>query len=681
MKRRFIIYLVGFVLLTAVVTAAVISACSLTVLQRVLSQVQTMELQRLELEMQQLDNLLLLIDRQLEHDGRLAMQKLQQQVGAPPTWDKWDVEQLRQLAAEINADHIYLIDSTATVKYSSLPTDIGLQLLQFGAGFAAFIQDVYGKNDVVIQRISTSTQHGELNKYFYFSPAGADYILEISYNIARYLDATVEQGYFTTLLNRHFRDAISYNPFVKHMDLWVWSERGPRSLLSGEFSETISKDTFNVVCRSNVVEQRHQHELHVYQHLTLNDTAPGMTFAIAELHFDFSIFAQLRRMIIAAAVAVVIIGVPLVGYLSYRVYDRFTLQRVDAIYRAIDRMANGYFGVEIVDRHNDELATICRRIAELGKALQSRDQILHDNRIDLQTQAEQLRRLNAELHAEISQRQQTETKLQQSRQMLEQRVQERTAELSDSNQRLRCEVERRRQAQESLARTNQDLEQFANIASHDLHEPLRTVSSYLQLLDRRYRDQLDDQARGYIKYTIDAARRMAYLIDDLLHFSRAGRGQMTWTKVPLSTLVAELTADMSAAINESMAVIDAENLPEIEAPVAQLRQVLANLLSNALRHHDGQQTPHIKIRSYQLPNGGYRLEIADNGPGIAPRHRLRVFAIFQRLQGQGGGTGIGLSICKRLVEAWDGQIWIDDNASGGCVFVFTIPSPPVPARI
>ena len=241
--------------------------------------------------------------------------------------------------------------------------------------------------------------------------------------------------------------------------------------------------------------------------------------------------------------------------------------------------------------------------------------------------------------------------------------------------------EERQRAQESLAqkveelaRSNRDLEQFAYVASHDLQEPLRMVAAYTQLLGDRYRGKLDDQADKYIAYAVDGAARMQSLIQDLLAFSRVGRQQTELKNTDCNVVVSQAIRDLQAAIAESVAVINCEPLPCVQANESQLKQVFQNLIGNAIKFR-GPDTPVIHI-SAQRQESLWLFTVADNGIGISPEYAENIFTIFTRLhtRTEYPGNGIGLAICKKIIERHGGKIESLPREGGGSIFRFTLPA-------
>jgi PAS domain S-box-containing protein len=242
-------------------------------------------------------------------------------------------------------------------------------------------------------------------------------------------------------------------------------------------------------------------------------------------------------------------------------------------------------------------------------------------------------------------------------------------DITESKQAENLLLERTRE----LMRSNAELEQFANIASHDLQEPLRMVASFTQLLERRYQGQLDKNADEYIHFITEGAVRMQHLIQDLLSISRVGTHTKPFTRVALEPLVQDVLDNLQVAIQENGAEITHNALPVIFGDPIQLAQVFQNLIANALKFHSS-QPPRIHI-SASRQGKDWVISVRDNGIGIAPQYFDRIFIIFQRLHNrdQYSGTGIGLAICKKIIERHGGHIWVDSIAGQGATFSFTIP--------
>ena len=252
---------------------------------------------------------------------------------------------------------------------------------------------------------------------------------------------------------------------------------------------------------------------------------------------------------------------------------------------------------------------------------------------------------------------------------------------SDVTERKRAEAELRRahdelaKKAEELERSNAELEQFAYVASHDLQEPLRMVSSYTQLLAKRYKDQLPAEAQEFMHFTVDGAARMKQLIEDLLAYSRVGTKGKELVPVSLEAPLKRALTNLRTAIEESGATVSAEALPTVDADEVQLAQVFQNLIGNALKFR-GKAAPRIHVGA-TAQAGEWQISIADNGIGIEPQYFERIFMLFQRLHtmGEYPGTGIGLAICKKIVERHGGHIWVESRPGEGATFGFTLARP------
>jgi signal transduction histidine kinase len=230
-----------------------------------------------------------------------------------------------------------------------------------------------------------------------------------------------------------------------------------------------------------------------------------------------------------------------------------------------------------------------------------------------------------------------------------------------------------RQSQDDLARSNRDLEQFAYVASHDLQEPLRMVATYTQLLAERYRGKLDSDADKYIHYAVDGALRMQKLIQDLLAFSRVGRNGVALENTDCNAALQVALKNLEAAIQESGATVEPAQLPVLLADSSQMVQVFQNLIGNAIKFR-GSESPVIRV-SAELSGKEYLFSVADNGIGIAAEDAESVFVVFRRLhtRAEYPGNGIGLSICKKIVEQHGGRIWVESEIGHGSTFRFALP--------
>jgi light-regulated signal transduction histidine kinase (bacteriophytochrome) len=231
-----------------------------------------------------------------------------------------------------------------------------------------------------------------------------------------------------------------------------------------------------------------------------------------------------------------------------------------------------------------------------------------------------------------------------------------------------------------LARSNQDLEQFAYVASHDLQEPLRMVATFTQLLAERYRGKLDADADKYIHYAVDGALRMQKLVQDLLAFSRVGRQGEARVSIDCNAALKAGLVNLEAAIHESGAVVEHAQLPVVIADGFQLVQVFQNLIGNAIKFRSS-EPPLIRV-SAQLQGKEWLFSVADNGIGIAAEQTENVFVIFRRLHThtEYPGNGIGLSICKKIIEQHGGRIWVESQPGHGSTFQFTLPVKPTPKQ-
>ncbi|MBZ5497408.1 MAG: hypothetical protein LAP85_13485 [Acidobacteriia bacterium] len=272
-----------------------------------------------------------------------------------------------------------------------------------------------------------------------------------------------------------------------------------------------------------------------------------------------------------------------------------------------------------------------------------------------------------------------------TRQQLQQENEELQARLAEAEETIRAirEQEELPQANEQLAaikeelqRSNKDLGQFVYAASHDLQEPLRNISGFLDLLLERFGAQLDGKAREYIGYAVDSANRMSDLINDLLAYSRVDRRRREFGPTDASGPLSAALANLRTSIREAGATITHDSLPTVSGDETQLTQLFQNLIGNAIKFRKANQPCEIHVGA-ERRRGRWVISVRDNGIGIAPDQHERVFQIFRRLhpRGEYPGTGIGLAICKRIVERHGGRIWVESQPGVGSTFHFTLPSP------
>ena len=306
------------------------------------------------------------------------------------------------------------------------------------------------------------------------------------------------------------------------------------------------------------------------------------------------------------------------------VMSRSMIRPILAMQIAAQGYGRGQLDLRLPERHKDELGVLAREFNQMAAALEQKEGQLRDYAAQL-----------------------------------EQKVEERTSEVQ--------------RTLEELKYTNAELEQFAYVASHDLQEPLRMVSSYMQLLARRYQGKLDHDADEFIAFAVDGAKRMQTLINDLLTLSRVGTRGKPLVLTSCADAIEEAISNLQIAIEESGAIITHESLPQVKGDLTQLVQLFQNLLSNAIKFR-GSEPPRIHVGVRQVERE-WVFQVCDNGIGIDPRFADRIFVIFQRLHDRASypGTGIGLAICKRIVQRHGGHIWVESDTGKGATFYFTLP--------
>ncbi len=241
-----------------------------------------------------------------------------------------------------------------------------------------------------------------------------------------------------------------------------------------------------------------------------------------------------------------------------------------------------------------------------------------------------------------------------------------TKELQTSNEELNC-------IKEELEKSNEELEHFAYVASHDLREPLRMITNFLQLLEHRYDNKLDEDAHEFIGFAVDGAKRLDNMINDLLEYSRVTKLEINLSQVNMEKVLNDTLRNLTVQIDENNAIITHDPLPTVNGDETLILQLLQNLIGNAIKYH-GKEDPIINISAKNEKNR-YIFSVEDNGIGIDSEHLNRIFTIFQRLHGMDEykGTGIGLAISEKIVQQHNGRIWVESKPGKGSTFYFTIP--------
>src|SRR4030042_3490845 len=260
---------------------------------------------------------------------------------------------------------------------------------------------------------------------------------------------------------------------------------------------------------------------------------------------------------------------------------------------------------------------------------------------------------------DITVRKRVEEELRKYREHLEELVEQRTAEL--------------KKMADELTRSNKDLKEFAYVVSHDLKEPLQVIKGFLMLFEKRYKDKLDEKANEIIRFTVDGAERMQELIKDLLEYSQVGTKGKEFKPADCSLILNKAISNLKVSIEESGGVVTHDTLPTVTADAIQLSRLFQNLIGNAIKFH-GSEAPMVHI-STERKGDEWLFSVRDNGMGIDPKFADRIFTVFQRLNSSDEypGTGIGLAICKKIVEHHGGRIWVESEPGKGATFYFTIP--------
>jgi light-regulated signal transduction histidine kinase (bacteriophytochrome) len=352
----------------------------------------------------------------------------------------------------------------------------------------------------------------------------------------------------------------------------------------------------------------------------------------------------------------------------------------------VEELENGMIGLKYVDERTSEILEIIQKIArgDYTKLCEFREKndsfdalaigvnmMIDDIKNNLEKDKQRVSELD-KAYTELQAAQAASLNIMED-------LDEQRKELSNLNKKLQKEIVEHKRTEEKLKvtmkeleRSNSELEQFAYVASHDLQEPLRMISSYMQLLERRYKDKLDTDAKEFINYAVDGATRMQRMINDMLTYSRVGTRGKPFSRTECKKVLKIALMNLKASIETNDSEVTYDTLPTLDVDEMQFSQLFQNLIGNAIKFH-GKEKPRIHVSASEKENE-WLFSVQDNGIGIDPGNIERIFQIFNRgsISKEFSGTGIGLAVCKKIVERHGGRIWVESELGKGSTFHFTI---------
>ncbi len=660
MKRKLMGSLLAVILISVLSTALLISTHARGTIREILEDQKAALRTRIRNKLVAFDKLLFVFEKEMNDHGTAAIRRIADRLTADGGV-RTDIprETLRDLARETGVHEIYLIGRDGVIVETTFAPDLGFNLFETDDRFKVFLQSLFGAGRVAHQRITLSNNTGTMNLYIYYSPPGADHLIEISLRLKDYLREAYSAEYHDFLLHDFFTDLVDRRGYVEQIDLFTQTKVSGWSLIHEGRPVRLDPDLAARLTREDRVILDAEGRSVLYARIHLENLLDGFTENLfVRAVFDFGVLQRFARRSLVYTGAICVFLVALLFWIFSGLIRSRILRPILRINNGLKRVEEGDYSVPLSGGGQDELARIAENVGKMAEKIRDRERALR-------VSEENYRSLNA---------------------ALEQRVEERTGQLKKTNQHLEKAMSEAQRLARKTENADRAKSEFLAKMSHEIRTPMNGIIGACDLM---IGTEMNRRQREYVNIIRTSARSLLGLLNDILDLSKIEAGKLEFERIPFSPWeVIEEVCDVffdKIGEKETELIVDIE--PEVPAWIVgdpfRLRQVLTNLISNAFKFTEKGE---IAISLAPRETGEDFIEllctVKDDGEGIPDHIRSRLFDSFVQaddsITRRYGGTGLGLAICKQIVGLMGGEIWVESHPGKGTVFSFTARFEPSP---